>query len=299
MRIYNFIFWMCCSFAVVPAVYAKQTITVWDQLLVHPNSIVPQLLIKALDVTKAEYGDYELIASEPMEQGRVIRFLAQSPHIDVAVFGPNKFRETAAIPVRFPVTGTLLSYRVCLIQQGKQSLFNGIANLDQLVKSKLVIGQHQDWPDTSIMEANGLTLWKSTKYAILFDQLSVGRFDCFSRGANEIVQELQTHPNKGLAIEDNMLIYYPFPLFYFVNKANPKLAERIELGLNRVYQSGEYNKMFSDQFGAALTQLHLAQRNAIELTNPQLTKETEQAMLKFKAQFDTLIKSADHKESSQ
>ncbi|MCE2570449.1 transporter substrate-binding domain-containing protein [Motilimonas eburnea] len=273
--------------------HAKQTIMVWDQLLSHPNEIVPKLLIKALDVTKPEYGDYELVPSEPMEQGRVIRFLAQSPHIDVAVFGPNKFRETVAIPVRFPVTGTLLSYRVCLIQQGKQSLFNGIANLNQLVESKLVIGQHQDWPDTSIMEANGLTLWKSTKYAILFDQLSVGRFDCFSRGANEIVQEFASHPDKGLAIEDNMMIYYPFPLFYFVNKAKPELAKRIELGLNRVYQSGEYHQMFKEQFGASLAQLHLAERNAIELTNPQLTPETEQAMLKFKQQFDALIKSVD------
>lgn len=292
MRTYIGLFLLCWLWWMSPVAYAKQTITVWDQLLTHPNNIVPQLLIKALDVTKPEYGDYELVASDPMEQGRVLRFLAQSPNIDIAVFGPNKFRETVAIPVRFPVTGTLLSYRVCLIQQGKQSLFNGIANLNQLVGSKLVIGQHQDWPDTSIMEANGLTLWKSTKYAILFDQLSVGRFDCFSRGANEIVQEFDSHPNKGLAIEDSMMIYYPFPLFYFVNKANPELAKRVELGLNRVYQSGEYNQMFKQEFGASLTKLHLAERNPIELVNPQLTKETEQAMLKFKHQFDDLIKTA-------
>ncbi|MCE0555360.1 MULTISPECIES: hypothetical protein [unclassified Motilimonas] len=270
----------------------KEKIVVWEQLLSHPNSIVPELLIKALDVTKSEFGDYELVATDAMEQGRVIRHLAQQPTIDIAVFGPNKFRESVAIPVRFPVTGTLLSYRVCLIQNGKQSRFNGLASLRQLIDSHLVIGQHQDWPDTSIMEANGLTLWKSTKYAILFDQLSVGRFDCFSRGANEIVQELASHPNKGLAIENNFVIYYPFPLFYFVNKANPRLAERLSLGLQKVYDSGDYHKMFEAQFGLSLTQLNLTERNMIELKNPQLTRATEQAMTHFKAQFDPLIKNA-------
>ena len=284
---YSLILFFLLSFSCVAA---KQKITVWDQLLSHPNSIVPELLIKALDATKPEFGDYELVPSESMEQGRVIRYLAQSPRLDIAVFGPNKFREEVAIPVRFPVAGTLLSYRVCLIQKGKQSHFNGIASLRQLIGSHLVIGQHQDWPDTSIMEANGLTLWRSTKYSILFDQLSVGRFDCFSRGANEIVQELKSHPNKGLEIEQSLIIYYPFPLFYFVNKSNPKLAERLSLGLQKVYDSGVYKDMFIAEFGDSLTELQLGERNLIELKNPQLSIETEQAMQQFKSQFDPLIK---------
>ena len=109
-----------------------QPIVVWDQLLTHPNSMVPELLKRALQVTNKEYGSYQLIPSEAMEQGRVIKQL-QANRVDVAVFAPNGKREQLAIPVRIPVTGSLLSYRICLIKPEKQDAFNELHTLKDLI----------------------------------------------------------------------------------------------------------------------------------------------------------------------
>ncbi|WP_022940959.1 hypothetical protein [Psychromonas hadalis] len=100
----------------------SQSIVVWDRLLTHPNSMVPDLLKRALEVTIKEYGVYQLIPSEVMEQGRVIKQL-QANRVDIAVFAPNEEREKVTIPIRIPVTGSLLSYRICLIQ--RKRLGNG------------------------------------------------------------------------------------------------------------------------------------------------------------------------------
>ncbi|WP_051090330.1 transporter substrate-binding domain-containing protein [Psychromonas ossibalaenae] len=155
-----------------------------------------------------------------------------------------------------------------------------------------MIGQHQDWPDTAIMEANGLTVWKGKKYDLLFNQLAAGRFDCFSRGANEIVQEHYAHSYKGLEIEKKLIIYYPLPLYYFVNKANPELAVRLEKGLNLLRANGEYEAIFKAKFSQTLKTLTIRGRTIIKLQNPLLTEPTKAQMHKDTDAFNKLVSDA-------
>ena len=145
-------------------------------------------LHRALQVTKPEYGDYELIESVKMEQGRSLLELAKlkDSKIDLASFAPTKEREQQAIPIRIPVLNGLMGYRLCLIEEDKQTLFDGIKNKQQLIDRNITIGQHQDWPDTKILIANNISIQTSHKKKLLFQLLARGRFDCFSRGANEI-----------------------------------------------------------------------------------------------------------------
>ncbi|WP_051090331.1 hypothetical protein [Psychromonas ossibalaenae] len=86
-----------------------QPIIVWDRLLTHPNSMVPDLLRRALQVTADEYGPFQIVPSERMEQGRVIKKLAVQGNVQVAVFAPNKYREEIAIPVRILVKLSYMS----------------------------------------------------------------------------------------------------------------------------------------------------------------------------------------------
>lgn len=273
----------------MPSLFAKP-IVVWNRLLSHPNPMVSELLQRALEVTKEEYGDFQLVSSEIMEQGRVIRQMSNHSNIKIAVFAPNKEREKHAIAVRFPVTGSLLSYRICLIQEGQQSQFNQVNNLQSLIDSSLKIGSHQDWPDTQIMQENGVALWQGKKYELLFTQLEAGRFDCFSRGANEIVQEYSSHADKLLQIEEKLIIHYPLPFYYFVNKSEPELAVRLTKGLTILKNNGEYEAMFKEKFADILKVLAMKDRKIIELRNPLLTIQTERQMRQDKPYFDRLIK---------
>lgn len=268
---------------------SAQPIVVWNRLLAHPNPMVTELLVKALQATADEYGAFELIPSEAMEQGRAVKQMANHGDLQIAVFAPDKEREESAIAVRIPVTGSLLSYRICLINKGQQARFRSLSSVESLLGAKIKIGTHQDWPDTKIMQANGLRLWKGYKYDLLFEQLAAGRFDCFSRGANEVVQEHELHLNKELEIEQHLVIYYPLPFYYFVNKDNPELAVRLSKGLSILINNGEYEAMFKEKYAETLKILAIQDRVTIELTNPLLTAQTTAQMEKDRAYFQALI----------
>lgn len=269
-----------------------QQVIVWNQLLTHPNSMVPELLKRVFEVTSQEYGPYRFIPSEPMEQGRAIRQMEIEGHLDIGLFAPNEKRRNSAISVPIPVTGSLLSYRICLIRKGEKSRFNDIKSLDNLIESDLLIGQHQTWSDTNILRANGLELWTTHKYSLLFKQLLAKRFDCFSRGANEVLQEYYAHGYKGLEIEQSLIIYYPLPLYYFVNKSKPILAKRIEKGMTILLENGEYQAMFNYYFADTVKLLNLTPRTVLTLKNPQLTEKARQQMLRDDAFYKALIKNA-------
>jgi hypothetical protein len=271
---------------------AIQQVIVWNQLLTHPNSMVPELLKRVFEVTSQEYGPYRFIPSEPMEQGRAIRQMEIEGHLDIGLFSPNEKRRNSAISVPTPVTGSLLSYRICLIRKGEQPRFNDIKSLDNLIQSKLLIGQHQTWSDTNILRANGLELWTTHKYSLLFKQLLAKRFDCFSRGANEVLQEYYAHGYKGLEIEQSFIIYYPLPLYYFVNKSKPILAKRIAKGMTILLENGEYQAMFNYYFADTVKLLNLAPRTVLTLKNKQLTEKARQQMLRDDDFYKALIKKA-------
>ena len=175
-----------------------------------------------------------------MEQGRALRELSKmdSSRLDLAHFAPTIEREKQAIVIRIPLIQGLLGYRLCLIKDGDQHKFSKITNKEQWLASNLTIGQHQNWPDTLVLKDNGLMVKTSYKYKLLFQQLVKHRFDCFARGANEIVYEQRAHQDLGLIIEKKLMLHYPFPLFFFVNKNNPDLAKRLEQGLSKLIENG-------------------------------------------------------------
>ena len=269
-----------------------QQIIVWDQLLTHPNSMVAELLKRVFQVTLEEFGPYRFVPSESMEQGRAIRQMELKGNLDIALFAPNEKRRNSALAIPIPVTGSLLGYRICLIRKGEQGRFNGVKNLEGFINNELLIGQHQTWSDTNILRSNGLSLWTTYKYRLLFAQLVNQRFDCFSRGANEVLQEYYAHGYKGLEIERNIVFYYPLPLYFFVNKAQPKLALRVEKGMRILIDSGEYKRMFIHYFSDTIKLLKLPERTMIELQNPLITEQAAKQMLRDASFYKNLINEA-------
>ncbi len=105
-------------------------------------------------------------------------------------------------------------------------------------------------------------------YEALFNMLHKRRFDCFLRSVIEIEDELTQHPD--LAIEPHLVFRYPLALLFFVSPRYPELAKRIELGLQRARQSGDYERIFEAGFGSTIRRLQLERRVMLELSNPDL-----------------------------
>lgn len=274
LAVFVFSFYCSCNYAKV------SKIVVWDSLYNNPNPIAMTYLQRALQITKPEYGNYKLIESAKMEQGRSLLELTKQNYakLDLAVYAATAEREKQATAIRIPLLNGLMGYRICLINNKKQIIFDDVKSKQQLIDKNISFGLHQDWPDTAILRANGIPVKTTYKKILLFQQLTRGRFDCFSRGASEIYSEYLAYQTQGLVIENNLLIYYPLPLFFFVNKSRPILAERIQLGLQRLIASGEFERIFEQYFSPVIVKLKLSERAVIDLYNPTLSEKTVDAL---------------------
>lgn len=255
-------------------VQAKEAeIIVWDRLANNP--VIYRVLQMALDKTRAEYGPYHLTLSRPMEQGRVMLELAKNQKVNLANFAPTSERETKLLPIRIPVTKGLLGYRVCLIKEGTQSQFDGIHSLQDWKKRGLRVGQDTHWPDTAILEGNGLKVVKSVKYKPLFKMLVKGRFDCFSRSVSEVLPELEKHRAEGIELDNKFALVYRLPTFFFVSRQNPQLAKRLQKGLKAIQVDGSFDSFITATYAPQFKSLGMKQRQPIYLDNPYLSEATQ------------------------
>ena len=93
-----------------------------------------------------------------------------------------------------------------------------------------------------ILDAAGLKV-VTAPYDALPDMVERDRFDCFLRGAHEAPNEVAKHP--ALAVENDLLVVYPFTSFFFVNKTDAALAEALETGLKKAYADGRFMQHFN------------------------------------------------------
>ncbi len=159
--------------------------------------------------------------------------------IDVYWAGTDKQREKDYIPIRVPIFGNLLGYRVSLIHKDNLLNFSRITTLEQL--KKYTACQLEHWPDYKILKVNGIVVHNSARFELMFKMLAKKRCDYFPRsifeGYSEFRAAKEKYPN--IAIVDNFVLQYDFPLYFFVNSKHQSLATKIEQGLIRLNEQGK------------------------------------------------------------
>lgn len=219
-------------------------------------------------------GDYSLnISEDPITQTRAIERL-ESDQMDVMWLSSNQESEDRLLPVRYPLLKGLLGHRIFIINPDNQASFDRVEDFSDL--KQLTFGQGAGWPDITILEDNGLEVITTSKYENLFYMVEGGRFDAFPRGVLEPWTELEAHPELPLAVEENLVLVYVLPFYFFVSPDKPELAEAIKTGLDRALASGRFDEYFygHPMVEDALTRSNLKNRQAFELDNPFLSPET-------------------------
>ena len=236
-----------------------------------------ELLQAALDETTGKWGPYVLQASpKVMNAGRAELLLTASSDISVMARTTSIARENALRPIRIPLDKGLTGYRLFLIKSDTQAWTDPVRTLDQL--HQLTIGQGATWVDTDILRANGFTVVTAPSYDLLLPMLDSKRFDLFSRGVNEISQELasgsRTFPE--LAIERKLLLYYPLPRYFFFPRTaeGERLAQRAEEGLRLLMKNGKFERRYQIFKKSILSGLQLSGRRVFKINNPLLPAET-------------------------
>lgn len=220
-------------------------------------------------------GKYELNESVPnnSSEERMISLLLDN-QLDVVWYATTNDLEERLLPIRIPMYRGLLGYRVLMIKKGTQHKFDGINNLVEL--QKVSLGQGRFWADTEVLKANNLNVVKVLKYESLFYMLDGERFDAFPRGVHEPWSEIQRYPELELDVEQNLLLAYTNPFYFFVTKSNTKLAADIELGLRMAIEDGSFDAYFLNDptVQDVINKANLKNRKIIRLENPSLPKNT-------------------------
>jgi ABC-type amino acid transport substrate-binding protein len=230
--------------------------------------------LKLLDLVLSKNGTpYQILAvksNEVLTEGRVEKMVLDG-ELDMLFISTSAERERSMIPVKVPIYRGLLGLRLLLIKPEQNEKFKKIKSLKDL--KPFVAGHNMHWSDFSVFKSNGLKVVSSTNYDALFEMLKHDRLDYFSRGVNEVWGELGQHSDE-LMVADNLMLFYPHPVYFFVSKHKPELAAALEKGLAIALQDGSYKALFQSYYAKTLERADLKNRTMINLNNPAVPAGT-------------------------
>lgn len=214
----------------------------------------------------------ELLAtSELIPQNRALQELGRRSRLDVLWTMTSVERERIARPIRVPLFKGLFGWRLMLATPEVAERMRNVRTPAELREFSLVQGL--EWPDTTVLQGNGLQVVISPTYDAMFKQLRLGRADAFPRSVEEIWWEQQRY-GQGLVVVPQLCLHYPAAVYYFVAPDEHELALAIELGLQRLRASGAFDRLFMQYHGEDLARAALGSRRVIELQNPLLPPQT-------------------------
>lgn len=239
------------------------------------------LLRLVLNASKAPDEEIEYrFAKNPLSQARWIAVVVQDQRNNVLWTMTDIDREKNMRAIRVPLLKNLIGYRLLVIRKADAAKFANITTKEELLA--FTAGQGMHWPDTDILRANQFTVTEAMAKENLYKMLVAKRFDFFPRGVTEVHLETELINSQNLMVEPHLVLRYPAALYFFVNKNNAELAQRLEKGWAIILKNGEFDKLFlnSERIKAALAILKQPNRRIIELENPTLPSDTPLSALK-------------------
>jgi hypothetical protein len=175
--------------------------------------------------------------------------------------------------VQFPIYRGLLGYRLLFTHNENLTALSKVHTRKALANFSVGLGK--SWLDSKIFSKNGFLVYQGSDYESLFAMLANKRFHLFPRSIIEIWPEQKAFEEYELSIEPHLLLHYPLVAYYFVNKDNEVLAQKLYEGLQRITKSGEFYALFDRYYHDSIQQTQSSRRLLIELDNPDFPRPTE------------------------
>jgi hypothetical protein len=177
--------------------------------------------------------------------------------------------------IYFPLLKGMMGYRIFIIRKNDQQFFNKHMSLQEL---KLIpVGQGFNWPDTDILIDNGFNVARGYDNYLL-KMLDRKRFDFFPRAIHEPWIEIKDKLE--FMVEKNLMLQYPAPIFFFVNKSNKRLQQRLDYGLGQLLANGKFEQFFLNHpiTAGILQKADVKHRTIFKLKNPLLSEQTKKLL---------------------
>ena len=258
------------------AVREPDSIAMWNGNKTASRQTYEREVLEAvLTATEAVYGAWTLKEDKtdyPAAEDEASVF-RKGFDIFGTVAGNQKLASEQKILVPLPLMKGLLGHRVLIIRTEDKAKFAAITKADDLQALKL--GIPATWADAELFRQNGYAVVEKGSFDELFERLLKKEFDYVSFGANEVagVFAERAASSGKLMIDNSLLVYYPFPLVFYVNPQKPALARRVTAGLQKISANGVLDGIFNRYYGKALAELNIDKRTRITLENSILPKE--------------------------
>lgn len=235
-----------------------------------------EILEAALNATTAAHGNYQLQEDKtdyPLAADEASVFRSKGFDIFGTVAGNTKLANEKKILIPLPLMKGLLGYRILIIRAADKEKFVAIKSAQQL--QQLRMGIPSTWADAELFRHNGYKVEEKGSFDDLFTRLENNEFDYVTFGANEVTDVFSERAAKSgkLIVESSLVVFYPFPLVFYVNPDSKALAARVTEGLQIISANGELDKIFNRYFAADLAAVNLPARAMIKLKNPILPAE--------------------------
>jgi ABC-type amino acid transport substrate-binding protein len=232
-----------------------------------------QLLTLALELSRDRHGPYRVVQQrEETVIRRQLLQLEQGDSLSVAVAMPTQEWLDGALPVRVPIMRGLPSFRLFLGRRSDLPLFESVRTVNDL--KALPIGQGPGWSTGKLLEDNGFKVVYGGAHPTLIPMLHSGRFQLLMRGVYEVEPELraqqQAYPD--LVVVDNFAVYTYMPMYFFVAKSQPRLAERLAYGLKKAHANGQMDRLFNHAFRDSLKLLKNKRLMIFHVPNTNIDK---------------------------
>lgn len=270
------LFWVAALFFIQPAHTLADEIKPLTTVVIsreqhlkpdHDDYYFSQVLELALEKTVDSYGPYQIKLAPIMPiTNRLLREIERG-HVDITWMPYNRNAPEELMPIKIRLLKNLSDYRAFLIRADDQARFSQVKTIEDLRHLRGGIGSH--WPDRTVMEENSLPLVLSMSYFNLFKMLTSNRFDYYSRGSHQVLPEISLYADKGIALERELLLRYENPVYFYINKSNTRLAERLSAGLQMAIADGSFDALFAqfENFTWAESMINKGNRRVISLTN--------------------------------
>lgn len=261
---------------------ADATIKLWNgNKTASRQQYEREVLELALTASSKNAGDWALaedLTDYPRAEDEASVFRSKGFDIFGTVAGNAKLANEEKILIPLPLMKGLLGHRILIIRAADKKKFAAIKTPAQL--QQFTMGIPATWADAELFRQNGYPVVEKGSFDELFTRLENKEFDYVTFGANEVTGVFKERAAKSgkLMVESSLLVFYPFPLVFYVNPDNTALAQRVTQGLKIISKNGELDKIFNRYFAADLSAVDLPARTMITLENPILPAE----MLGFK-----------------
>jgi hypothetical protein len=234
----------------------------------------------ALEKTKEQYGPYKITrVTKQFSTSRARREVNRGVLLNIHG-GPWRPVETSSgnlaennIAVNVTLLNGLLGYRSLFIRREEVDKFNHLTSAEEL--QKLTVGQGRGWVDVDIYKENKITVDDSATYYLLFPMLLGKRFDYIAMSVLEVdsILKNQSDLKDKIAVAENLVLYYPLPVIFYVSPQEPIMAKRVEEGLTIAKNDGSLDKLFYDYFKPEVEKLKRGKPRYFVLKNSLIPKE--------------------------